>query len=396
MPDPQAPNPSPAAKAGGKPTEGFNSYPWWALRIWSGMRFTHFFRMLRQHGYRIDPQRIGMALVLGQMTPWNSSLYGLQQLLFGRKIRDAKIEHPPVFIIGHWRSGTTHLHELLIRDRQFGYATTYQCFAPWHFVVSEGWLGKILNILLPSKRPMDNMATGMGRPQEDEFGLTVMGAPSMYYRMGFPKDPAEHLDTLTMRDVTGDDRRRFIEAITFFYRALTYKHGKRLLLKSPPHTGRIEFLSTMFPGAKFVHISRHPYSLFPSMQRTWRALYEAQGFQLRDEYGPEFDEHVHQCYEAMYDHYDQQADALAPGQYCEVRYEQLAADPLGVVKQIYDTLELPGYDAMQPALAEYVASLKDYQPNRLKTPETAKDEIDRRWAWYFQRFGYAPADSPTG
>ena len=28
----------------------------------------------------------------------------------------SKIDQPPVFIIGHWRSGTTMLHELMIQD----------------------------------------------------------------------------------------------------------------------------------------------------------------------------------------------------------------------------------------------------------------------------------------
>lgn len=387
MPDPQ-PSTKPAEEK--LTSEKLNSYPWWALRIWSGMRVSDFWSMLKSHGFRVDAQRIGMALAIGQMTPWNSAMYGLQQLIYKRRIRETTIDQPPVFIIGHWRSGTTHLHELLFRDTQFGSASTYQCFAPWHFLISEAVLGRLLGVLLPSKRPMDNMATGMARPQEDEFGLAVMGAPSTYFRMGFPNDPVEHLDTLTMRDVSHEDRRKFIEAITFFYRALTLKHGKRLLLKSPTHTGRIEFLSTMFPGAKFVHISRHPYALFPSMQRTWRALYDAQGFQVRKEYGPEFDELVHRTYEALYDHYDEQADALPADQYCEVRYEELAADPLGVVQSIYESLNLEGYESMRPALEEYVSSLKDYQPNRLKTPEHAQDEIDRRWSWYFQRFGYEP------
>ncbi len=37
---------------------------------------------------------------------------------------------------------------------------------------------------------------------------------------------------------------------------------------SPPHTGRIRLLAEMFPQAKFIHLVRDPYSLFPS---TWPA-----------------------------------------------------------------------------------------------------------------------------
>lgn len=352
------------------------------------MRVRDYCGMLRRHGFRIDAARIGMALVIGQMTPWNSIMHRVQRVLYGRRIREAEIEHPPVFIIGHWRSGTTHLHELLIRDEQFGYPTTYQCFAPWHFLFSESFLARVMSVLVPSKRPMDNMAAGIERPQEDEFGLAVMGAPTMYYRMGFPKDPPEYLGTLNMQDVTPAERRKFMWAMSYFYKALTVKHQKRLLLKSPPHTGRVELLSRMYPGAKFVHISRHPYEVFPSMQRTWQALYEAQGFQLRREYGAEFDEFVHQCFEAMYQGYDQQVQGLPPDSYCEVRYDRLAADPVATLQSIYQQLGLDGFDAMRPALDEYVASLRDYQPNRLTLPAETRDQINARWAWYFERFGY--------
>ena len=36
----------------------------------------------------------------------------------------------PVFIIGHWRSGTTFIHNVLSQDSQFGYCSTYQTVFP--------------------------------------------------------------------------------------------------------------------------------------------------------------------------------------------------------------------------------------------------------------------------
>lgn len=365
-----------------------NAYPWWALRFWSGMRFGSYWRMLRRHRFDVDAHRWGMALILAQMTPWNSALYRLQRWRYSDKMRAVGIDKPPVFIIGHWRSGTTHLHELMVRDEQFDYPTTYECFAPHHFLVSEWVLSRLLSKLLPGKRPMDNMATGMQRPQEDEFGLAAMGAPTTYYRMGFPRHPADHMDTLNMRDISDADRRRFMQAINYFYKALTLKQHKRLLLKSPPHTGRVEFLSRMYPGAKFVHITRHPYAIFPSMRRCWMALDEAQGFHRRKDYGPDFDEFIHRCYEEMYRDFDDQVATLDPGCYCEVRYDELAQQPVSVVQSIYEQLRLAGFDEMRPALEEYVATLRDYRPNRLQLEPRVKEEIDRRWRWYLDKYAY--------
>ena len=33
-----------------------------------------------------------------------------ERLFINTKYKGAKIENPPIFIIGHWRSGTTYLH----------------------------------------------------------------------------------------------------------------------------------------------------------------------------------------------------------------------------------------------------------------------------------------------
>lgn len=379
------PPPKPAAEAGRPAT---NRYPFWALRFWAGMRTRAYFGMLARNGYRIHPSRWAMAAIYAQMAPWNSGLYRLQQAAFGRRIEQTPVKRAPIFIIGHWRSGTTHLHELLIRDSQFSYPTTYQCFAPHHFLVTDWLLPKLFAFMLPSRRPMDNMRAGFERPQEDEFGMVAMGAPTSYYRFAFPNEQAPWLDSLNSRRFLPEDRQAFEAALTYFLKALSFKNGRRLVLKSPPHTGRVEMLARMFPGARFVHISRHPYAIFPSMKHTWAALDEAQGFQFREDYGPEVDEFVHDCYERMYHDFDEQRAAVPDKHWCEVRYEDVAADPVDEVKRIYEELNLAGFEAARPTLQAYVDSLREYQPNKLQIEPALAREIDSRWSWYMDRFGY--------
>jgi hypothetical protein len=48
---------------------------------------------------------------------------------------------------------------------------------------------------------------------------------------------------------------------------LFLQQDKRLVLKSPPHTARVRLLREIFPGAKFVHISRDPYEIYQSTKR---------------------------------------------------------------------------------------------------------------------------------
>ena len=122
-------------------------------------------------------------------------------LLFGRKIERTEIEDDPIFVIGHWRSGTTLLHELLVLDPRHTFPDTYACFSPNHFLVSGWWMKPCLKILLPARRPMDNMVAGWDHPQEDEFALCNMGVPSPYLTNVFPNRPPQYQEYLDMRGV---------------------------------------------------------------------------------------------------------------------------------------------------------------------------------------------------
>ena len=220
----------------------------------------------------------------------------------GRKIARTKIEHDPIFVIGHWRSGTTLLHELLVRDPRHTYPDTYACFAPNHFLVSGWWLKPCLKLLLPSRRPIDNMPAGWDHPQEDEFALCNMGVPSPYLTIIFPNHPPQCQEYFDFRGVSEPAVNRWKRALLWFLKCITLQNPKRIVLKSPPHTCRIRALLEMFPKAKFVHIVRDPYVLFPSTVNLWKRLYRDEGLQMPTCEGLE--EHVFTTLTRMYDAFD--------------------------------------------------------------------------------------------
>jgi LPS sulfotransferase NodH len=328
-----------------------------------------------------------MALIVTLVTPINSVLGWFQSWLYGRKIEETKIERPPVFIVGHWRSGTTLLHELMFLDNQFGSPTTYQCCTPHHFLVSERFLPWCTSFLLPKNRPMDNMAAGWERPQEDEFALLAMGSPTPYFRMAYPDDPPPFMEFLDMEGTKPADLKRFESTLVRFVKMLTLHSGKQVLLKSPPHTGRIEVLAKLFPGAKFVHIARHPDAIYPSTLKLWFILDDAQGFGIARE-GEHRQEYVFQAFERMYHGFDKQRAAFDERHLCEIRYEDLVADPVATVERIYRQLELDNFESLRPKIAEYAAAQKDYKTNVHELDEPLKAEIRRRWAGYLRRYGY--------
>ena len=340
-----------------------------------------------RHRLRIHPFRWPMAVLITLITPFNTVMGAVQSLLFGRRIRETQLAGPPVFIVGHWRSGTTLLHELMSLDDRFGSPTTYQCFSPKHFLLTEWFITRYMGWLIPKQRPMDNMAASWTSPQEDEFALLTLNAPTPYFRMAFPNDPPPYMELLDMQGVSDRDQTRFERAIMGFAKLITYRFGKRLLFKSPPHTGRIETLARLFPGAKFVHITRDPFAIFPSTKRLWESLDDIQGLQRpRHEH---LEEYVFECFERMYRGFEDQRTRLAPDSIVDLRYEDLVQDPVGRVRHLYERLNLGDFEQVREKLEAAVAGNKNYQTNRHELQPAMKEVIRKRWGQYFRTYGYA-------
>ncbi len=361
-------------------------YPFWSPRFWDGMRFGVWLQLLAENRFRVDPRRLPMAVLITLFTPFNSTMARIQRWRHAEKIRRTPIDQPPLFIIGHWRSGTTYLHELLARDKRFTYPTTYQCFAPEHFVVTEWLFAKYFGFLLPRRRPMDNVQAGWSRPQEDEFALMTAGARSPYRRMAFPNSGPVDMQYLDMEELTEEQLQCWQRTLLEFVQALTYKTGKRVVLKSPTHTGRIHVLARLFPGAQFIHVTRHPDSLFPSTCRLWKSLDQVQGCQVP--HHRDLEDYVLTAFERMYASFHRHRNELAPEQLCDIRYEDLVAAPVASLQRIYEQLNLGDFETVRPDLVAYTEKQKSYQTNVYQLAPDRQAELRRRWADYFERYGY--------
>lgn len=93
------------------------------------MNVPGWFRLLARNHFAIAPIRWAMAAIISLFAPVNIFFALLQRFRLGRAIDETKLADDPVFVIGHWRSGTTYLHELLVRDERFTYPNTYDVFA---------------------------------------------------------------------------------------------------------------------------------------------------------------------------------------------------------------------------------------------------------------------------
>ncbi|MCC6124143.1 MAG: sulfotransferase [Pirellulales bacterium] len=358
----------------------------WIPRFWDGMGVSAWFGLLHRNRYDITPRRWCMALIIAALSFVNFFLWALQAIFYGRRIRSTSVAEEPIFVIGHWRSGTTLLHELLVLDSRHTYADTYACFAPDHFLVSGWFFRPILKYLLPSQRPMDNMAAGWNHPQEDEFALCNMGARSPYLTIVFPNRPPQDQEYLDLERAAPEGLRLWKAKFRWFLQCLTLRNPKRLVLKSPAHTCRVKVLLEMFPKARFVHIVRDPCVLFPSTVNLWKRLYRDEGLQVPTCEGLE--EHVFRTFERMYEVFERDRESIPPGQFSEVRYEELIKTPLDEMRRIYEELRLGEFERVRPDMENYFAGKKDYKTNRYQISPEMEKQIGRRWSEYLARYGY--------
>ncbi|NLE40122.1 MAG: sulfotransferase, partial [Pirellulaceae bacterium] len=198
-------------------------------RFWHGMGMGAYLRLLQQNHWAVAPRRWPTAASIGVVSAINSKYWLLQELFLGSKIRRTQIEQQPIFILGHWRSGTTLLHEMLVLDQRHTCPDNYSCFAPNHFVLTGGLFPRMLWFLMPSHRPMDNMKLGWYTPQEDEFALCNMGLPSPYLTIAFPNRPPQNEAYFDLESIPPAELARWKERFTWFIKCLTAKHPGRVV-----------------------------------------------------------------------------------------------------------------------------------------------------------------------
>ena len=381
----QPPSPSPASKSTNSERK-FHAYPWWSPRFWHGMPLGVWLPLVAEHHARASLSRWGLMVTITAAAAFNSVAEALSTARFRRQLQSPPTTPPPLFIIGHWRSGTTLLHELLMLDDRFFCPNTYQCFAPGHFLLTESFMTTAIGWMIPSKRPMDDVAAGWDRPQEDEFALMNMGAPSPYRRMAFPVTSPAVPQALDLTGLPPAELDRWRGTLRRFLEMLAVADPRRPVLKSPPHTARVGVLAEMFPEARFLHVVRDPFVVFASTMRLWRSLHDVQGLQV--DHGETLEPYVFAAFEEMYAAFERDRAALPAGRLHELRYEDLVADPVGALAESYERLGLDDFERVRGPLEEQARSMKRYRTNTYDHDPRIVAEVARRWRPFLDRYGY--------
>jgi len=343
--------------------------------------------MLAANRFAISPSRIPMAMAISIITWINLVLAWISEAIYGRRARNSKLRHPPLFVLGHWRTGTTLLHELLVQDKRFIYPTTFDCMVPRHFLLTAGFFCRWFGWLLPKTRPMDDMAVGFDRPQEDEFALMNLGADSPYIEWAFP-NRGFHTEALSMENLPAERRERWKKCLDWFMRRQGLKDtNARIVLKSPPHTARVKMILELYPDARFVHIVRDPRVVIPSSVRTWKRMSDAFSLQIRRD--RPLEDHIFRMFEVMYDRFEQDRALIPENQFHQLRYEDLVANPLAELEAIYQRLDLGDFESARPAVEKHLDGVKNYKTNKYQLADELAARVQDHCGDYMRRYGYA-------
>jgi len=189
----------------------------------AGSSFSNFVKALNSGKveFRYFPKVLltGLIILIGTPFRW------IEYLIFSSKIKKYKFTEEPIFILGHWRSGTTLLHNLLCQDPRAGFLTTYHSLFTHH--LASKWLFKsFMRAAMPKKRPVDNVALSVDYPQEDEFAIGNINPWSYYYFWYFPRNNVQFYEKyVRFHQVPKEVKKKLERRLSASYHKSLVKHS---------------------------------------------------------------------------------------------------------------------------------------------------------------------------
>ncbi len=353
-----------------------------------GISLPKWLHLLWKNKFAIDPCYWPKALFFTGNILLNVPIHLIEYIRFNKKIKHTTVA-PPIFILGHPRSGTTFLQYVLSKDPNFAFCSTSEGLMPNIFLTAGKFTQKILEAAMPATRPQDNVKAGATLPIEEEFALGNMSNTSWVHGLYFPRNIYKWFDQyVTFNNPDQSIKQYWKQHFDYFLKKLSLRYpGKSLLLKSPANTGRLKEIYELYPNAKFIHIYRDPFKVYLSNERLYEKILPIIGFQKVS--NSFMEDHILYAYEHMYKKYLADRSLIPKDQIIEFSYEDFIASPIDIAEKVYNHLSLGSFEKALPFLLEELQSNADYKTNAyVKIDKTTHEKIIRRWGFAFKAFGY--------
>lgn len=353
-----------------------------------GISFRHWIHLVKDNG-GIDRRYLHRGLFITLISFCMIPVRMLFKIKYDRQIINHSLQHPPVFIIGHWRSGTTYLHELLSTDLQFCYTSLWNTLLPDSCLLLEP-IKQFLARFLPSERPMDEIKVDMDGPYEDEAALATLLPWSFFHCLHFPRNAEEqYCKSIHFQGISSNEKNQWNATYLKFIKTVSFaNNGKRFLSKNPPNTARITELLQIFPDAKFIHIYRSPYLVYLSTKKMRLRVLDK--LALQDASKEDIEKQVIENYKRLMTSFFEQKQHIPKDNFVEIRYEDLVLNPVQQVQHIYETLKIPDFDKALPEMQKYLEHQSDYKTNVYTINKKIIHHVDQNWMFTIDQWRYNP------
>ena len=353
-------------------------------------RLDNWLHLLGENRFHIAPDRVPQALYISAASLALSPAAAAESLIYGRRIRETKIEKDPIFILGHWRSGTTYLQNVLSHDEQFGWFDPVNNVGLPYSLLLGSLIRPAIEKGIQNGRPQDNVQYSLDLPMEETFGVLTISPYSIIHMIAFPENYKKYIEGAFVSDLPVEALRKWERSYDYAIRKLTYiKKGKQLILKSPDNTARVRELWGMYPDARFINIHRDPYKTIRSTIHMFKTEME----QLRLTEEPDnidelIEDTVIDIFERMYRELFALEGFFPKNRYVDIAYTDFCAAPVDTLRDIYRKLELSGFEAAAPRFQAYVDAQRGYQKNKFEISPRLVRKINAKLGFYMEHYGY--------
>lgn len=310
-----------------------------------------------------------------------------EKIVFSYKLRNFEFKKPPLFILGHWRSGTTLLHNMLTKDPSASYITTYQSLFPSN--LASKWLFRtFMRINMPDKRPSDGVELNIDFPQEDEFAFSNLQWNAYYNFFYFPQQYKTYYDRAVQhKNLSKKEIELWYKSYdTLLKKALIDTKGERLIVKNPVNTARIDKILKLYPDAKFIYIYRNPITVFFSTQKFFQELNPT--LWLHEVDNKFIDKMIFDVYNHLMDDYLELKSLIPQGNLMEIRFEDFEKNPVNELEHIYSNFLKEDFLKVKQNFSKYFNTQKSHKKNKYQVKADFIAEIRKHLGKYIEMYDY--------
>ncbi len=297
----------------------------------------------------------------------------------------------PVFIVGHWRSGTTHLANLLSRSEAFAILSPIEVGLPAEARGLARAVRPFIEQFFPRTRLIDDIALAADLPQENELALANLSTLSCNHGIYFPSRMVREFERGLFSDgVSESEQARWRRALARYVDKMRRAAGGRpLLIRNPASSTRIPLLRTLWPEARFIHIHRDPMAVIASSTRMMNTLIRELSLGAADADAAAL---VRSVYPRLMRTLIEDGATVPAANFVEVRHDSLCRAPLGELERIHHALALPGFERAAPRFSAYLDRLQSHAPRDFQTSAADAAWMRSECSGIFSRLGYALPD----